>query len=171
MTDLPFSQRLGVADVPPKGLDLRLQPTEAERAALARYLGVIAVPGFSAALHVAPEGADGLHVTGSLEAAVVQTCGVTLEPFEAPVKEAIDVHFVPAGTAPPDEAAEDEGYDPPDEIVDGSIDVAALATEFLALGIDPYPRKPDAVFEPPAEDPAVASPFSALARLKGEDDA
>ncbi|WP_454916666.1 YceD family protein [Xanthobacter sediminis] len=171
MTDLPFSHPLSVADVPPRGLDLRLEPSEAERAGLARDLGVIAVTGFVAKLHVAPEGKDGLHVTGSVDAAVVQACGVTLEPFEAPVKEAVDVHFVPAGTAPPPEAAEDEAYEPPDEIVNGGIDVAALATEFLALGIDPYPRKPGAVFEPPAENPAAVSPFSALARLKGEGEA
>lgn len=171
MTDLPFSQFLGIADVPPKGLDLRLEPTAAERAGLAKLLGVIAVPGFVATLHVAPEGAEGLHVTGRLDAAVVQTCGVTLEPFEAPVREEIDVHFVPAGTAPPPEAEEDETYDPPDEIVDGGIDIGALAAEFLALGIDPYPRKPGAVFVPPAEDPAAVSPFSALARLKGKDGA
>ena len=35
------------------------------------------------------------------------------------------------------------------------VDLGAVATEFLLLGIDPYPRKPGAVFEaPPAGDPA-----------------
>ena len=38
--------------------------------------------------------------------------------------------------------------------------------EFLLLGIDPYPRKQDAVFaSAPAGDPA-ARPFAALASLK-----
>ncbi|MFG1295967.1 YceD family protein [Xanthobacter variabilis] len=171
MTDLPFRRPLSVADVPPQGLDLRLEPNDRERAALARHLGVIAVPAFVAQLHIAPEGAEGLHVTGSLNASVVQDCGVTLEPFEAPVKEILDVHFVPAGTARPPETEEDESYDPPDEIDNGSIDLGALVAEFLALGVDPYPRKPGAVFEAPAEDPAAASPFSALARLKGKDEA
>lgn len=168
MPDLPYSHAVSVAEVPPRGLDVHLMPSAGQRDELARHLGVIAVPGFAAQLHVAPEGADGLHITGTLEARVVQTCGVTLEPFEAPVRESIDVHFVPAGTAVPPEAEEDESYDPPDEITDGSIDLGALAVEFLALGIDPYPRKPGAVFEAPAEDPASASPFAALSRLKGE---
>lgn len=166
-----FSRSVSVAEVPAHGLDLRVEPSEAERASLARHLAVLAVPEFSAKLHVAPEGRDGLRVTGTIEATVVQTCGVTLEPFEAPVKEAVDVHFVPAGTAVPPAAEDDESYDPPDEIVNGGIDVGALATEFLALGIDPYPRKPGAVFEAPAEDAAAASPFSALSRLKDRDEA
>ena len=42
----------------------------------------------------------------------------------------------------------------------------AVATEFLLLGLDPYPRKPGAVFDaPPADDPA-SRPFAALAALK-----
>jgi hypothetical protein len=34
------------------------------------------------------------------------------------------------------------------------------------LGIDPYPRKPDAVFDPPADVEEAAGPFAALAALK-----
>jgi hypothetical protein len=93
---------------------------------------------------------------------------VTLEAFDAPLEEEIDVHFAPAGTYKPSEEDEENEIDPPDEIVDGRIDVGALVCEFLALGVDPYPRKPGAVFEPPAEDPAI-SPFSALSRLKDKE--
>ena len=32
--------------------------------------------------------------------------------------------------------------DEPDPIIDGKIDLGALAAEFFALGLDPYPRKP-----------------------------
>lgn len=171
MSDLPFSYHVSVAEIPSHGLDVELIPDAAQRVELARHVDVLELPRFIARLHLNPEGGDGVRVTGSIEAAVVQTCGVTLEPFEAPVREAVDVHFVPAGTPLPEEAAEDESYDPPDEIINGGIDVGALAAEFLALGVDPYPRKPGAVFEPPAEDPAALSPFSSLARLKGGGDA
>ena len=56
-----------------------------------------------------------------------------------------------------------------EELVDGAIDLGAIAIEFLILGIDPYPRKADAVFEAPAagDDPA-AHPFAALAALASE---
>jgi hypothetical protein len=59
-----------------------------------------------------------------------------------------------------------ETDDPPETIRDGIIDLGAVATEFLVLGLDPYPRKPGAVFDaPPAGDPA-GHPFAALAALK-----
>jgi hypothetical protein len=40
-----------------------------------------------------------------------------------------------------------------------------LVIELLALALDPFPRRPDAVFEAPATD-AAPSPFSVLAALK-----
>ena len=46
------------------------------------------------------------------------------------------------------------------------IDLGAVATEFLILGIDPYPRKPGAVFEAPAAGEGGGHPFAALAALK-----
>ena len=56
--------------------------------------------------------------------------------------------------------------DPPEPLREGAVDLGALATEFLLLGIDPYPRKPGAVFDaPPAGDPS-SHPFAALAALK-----
>jgi hypothetical protein len=68
-----------------------------------------------------------------------------------------------------DEAAESdiEIPDPPEPIVDGVIDLGRVATDALYLGIDPYPRKPDAVFEPlvVAVDPED-HPFAALKALQ-----
>ena len=54
--------------------------------------------------------------------------------------------------------------DPPDPIVDGKVDLGALAAEFLALALDPYPRKPGAEFAAP-EVAEPDSPFAELARL------
>ncbi len=170
MSQGPFSQVIQVVDVPPAGLHLVLSPDAAIREALAREAGIIAVPALTARLHVAPEGAAGLRVTGTVEGVVRQTCGVTLEPFDAPLSEPVDVHFVPAGTLkPPVEGEEDTGIDPPDEIVDGGIDLGALASEFLNLGIDPYPRKPGAVFEQPDAGEGNLSPFAALSRLNRDE--
>ena len=165
MTDLPYSHPVAVLDLPPGGLDLDLAPDAATCAAIARHAGVLAVEDVKAKLHLAPEGGAGAHVTGRVTATIRQTCGVTLEPFDAPLSEEIDVHFVPPGTYKPVETDEENEIDPPDETVDGRIDPCALVCEFLILGIDPYPRKPGAVFEPPPED-AGALPFAALSRLK-----
>jgi hypothetical protein len=62
-------------------------------------------------------------------------------------------------------------WNAPEPLVGGVVDLGALATEFLMLGLNPYPRKPDAVFEAPNDDKADAGPFAALGKLaKGQDD-
>ena len=61
-----------------------------------------------------------------------------------------------------------EADDPPEAMVDGIADVGAVATEFLLLGIDPYPRKPDAVFDRPSEGNVGDGPFAALAKLRNQ---
>ena len=86
----------------------------------------------------------------------------------------IDLIFAPPEQIPElsdlvDEAAESdiEIPDAPEPIVNGIIDLGRLATDALFLGIDPYPRRPDAIFAPPVEaaDPE-AHPFAALKALK-----
>jgi hypothetical protein len=68
-----------------------------------------------------------------------------------------------------DEAAEsdDEIPDPPEPIERGIIDLGRVATDALFLGIDPYPRRADAVFEAPVvvDDPED-HPFAALKALQ-----
>jgi hypothetical protein len=57
--------------------------------------------------------------------------------------------------------------DPPEPIVNGAIDLGKLASEFLVLGIDPYPRKPGVAFVPPkTPDDPEEHPFAALKALK-----
>ena len=115
-------------------------------------------------------------VTGTVEGDVVQTCVVTLEPFPAHVSEAVEVKFVsppalPRGAKMPEEPPghheRQTSLEEPDAIVDGRIDLGALTAEFLALGLDPYPRKPGAAFafEDAPRGPE-GSPFAALGRLK-----
>ena len=45
-----------------------------------------------------------------------------------------------AGTE--DQERPPEADDSPEPLVGGAVDLGAVATEFLVLGIDPYPRKP-----------------------------
>jgi uncharacterized metal-binding protein YceD (DUF177 family) len=56
--------------------------------------------------------------------------------------------------------------EPPEPMVNGVVDLGAIATEYFLLGIDPYPRKDGAVFEASAHQETVESPFAALASLK-----
>lgn len=166
----PWSVPVRRDDVPEQGLHLDLAADEATRRAIAELAGLRALPRFTASFDVARQG-GGLKVTGEVAATVGQTCVVTLEPLTTEVSEAIDLVFVPADAA--DSAAADatEAIDPgaadePEALVDGTADLGALATEFLLLAIDPYPRKSGAVFEAPASADAGTHPFAALGALK-----
>jgi len=165
-----FSKPLVATSVPPEGLDVTLRPNEAERAALARANGLVAVEALEAHLSVRRRGADGLAVTGRLHAKVRQTCVVTLEEFDAEIEEPIETTFAPphdashrARKSRDEEALYDEsGEDAPDPVIDGTIDLGALVSEFLTLGLDPYPRSPGATFVEPAPQSSQDGPFANL---------
>jgi hypothetical protein len=166
-----WSVPLAVSDVPDTGRHVELVADEDTRAAVARLAGLAALPRLGASFDVTRQGRDGLHVLGRVSATVGQTCVVTLEPVTNEIDEAVDLVFAPAAAAPPG-AGHDGGEvevpaaDGPEPLVGGRIDLGAIATEFLILGIDPYPRRPDAVFRPPAAGDDSAHPFAALGALK-----
>jgi len=169
VSDLPYSKKVKLAEVPAAGAHLRLALDDAERAQLARHVRIPAILSLTAEITVKLAG-QGAHVAGRLHAEVQQISVVTLEPIAATVDEAFEVHFLPEEKIvprPSDEQDADLDFDPPDAIVDGAVDVGALMTEFLSLGLDPYPRAPGEEFEAPAEgSPDAMSPFAALAKLK-----
>ena len=107
-------------------------------------------------------------MVGRVSATVGQICVVTLEPLENEIDESIDLVFMPARAFPLVGGAEVEvpAVDVPEELVGGGIDLGAIATEFLILGLDPYPRKPDATFQGSPVGDDAAHPFAPLAALK-----
>lgn len=151
---------------------VRDQLTAEEADRLARRLGVEAVLSFRLSVAVAPYGGDGLSVVGEVEASVVQTCVVTLEPMENLVREPIDLRFRPPGAlAPARIVADDEGpaidadEDVEEPLVGDAVDLGPIAAEFLVLGVDPYPRKPGAALELPSNE----EPLPAFRVLKDRD--
>jgi hypothetical protein len=164
-----WSVPLSVSEVPETGRHIDLVADEGTRAALAKLSGLADLPRLAASFDVTPHGRGGLHVVGRVSAKVGQTCVVTLEPIENDIDEAIDLVFSPASALPPASAGgevEVPAEDAPEPLVGGRIDLGAIATEFLILAIDPYPRKPDAMFQPPPAGEDSAHPFAALAALK-----
>ena len=108
-----------------------------------------------------------MHVTGTVSAQAGQTCVVTLEPLDSVVEEPVDLLFTPqAAEVPAEEVSLRADEEPPEPLVDGRVDLGAIATEFLLLGLDPYPRKPGAQFAAPQVDTGGAHPFAALEALK-----
>ena len=164
----PWSVPVEVADIPDTGLHIEIEAADDVRAAVAERASLRGLPRLAAAFDLIRQGA-GVHVSGQVSARVGQTCVVTLEPIENEVSEPVDLQFVPgSGDPAPVGSRKRElgGDETPEPIIDGKIDLGALATEFLILGIDPYPRKAGAQFAPPKVEDPSEHPFAALAALK-----
>ncbi|HET7887268.1 MAG TPA: DUF177 domain-containing protein [Bradyrhizobium sp.] len=174
----PWRVPVVVAQIPEGGLHRAFEASDAIRAAMADVAGLREIMSARASFDLNLKRDGRVHVTGEVHARVGQTCVVTLDPIENDIDEVIDLMFAPPEqirslAALVDEAAQsedDEVPDPPEPIVNGVIDLGRLATDALFLAIDPYPRRPDARFEPPAEvkDPAD-HPFAALKTLQSGD--
>jgi uncharacterized metal-binding protein YceD (DUF177 family) len=168
----PWNVPVALHDIPETGRRFDLTADAATRNAVGRLAGLRDLPALSASFEVTRYGPQGLHVSGTVSARVGQTCVVTLEPIENGMEETVDLVFVPpparsaldATQGGADEKSED---DAPETLINGTVDLGAIATEFLLLGIDPYPRKSGAAFEPVTAGAVDADhPFAALAGLK-----
>lgn len=187
MTALPqpeFSFPVDAMNVPPAGRRYVIKADAAERARVAERLGIPDIAELSATFELFPSAGAVVTVTGTVEAALTQTCVVTLAPVSAAVKEKVDVRFTthaPVKTQPkgPGKKIEEEveelvalgEEDPPEEALNGHIDLGELAVVHLALGLDPYPRAPGAAFAAGSwvsqdEKSDGQSPFAVLARFK-----
>jgi Large ribosomal RNA subunit accumulation protein YceD len=174
----PWSVPVVVAQIPDTGLHREFEANAGERRALADLGGLREVLSADASLDLTPMREGRVHVIGRVKARIGQTCVVTLDPIENDIDEAIDLIFAPPAQIPAladlaDDAAESDAEipDPPEPIMGGTIDLGRLATDALLLAVDPYPRKPGAIFEPPAvpADPED-HPFAALKVLQGDPD-
>jgi hypothetical protein len=167
----PWRVPVAVEDIAETGQHFALVADAEARAGIARLVGLRDLPRLQADFDVTPQGAGGLRVSGRVSATVGQNCVVTLEPLANEIDEEVDLLFMPQSAADATEGNGETGdnseadvkWDDPEPLIDGVVDLGALATEFLVLGIDPYPRKPGAVFESPADSRAEEGPFAVLA--------
>jgi hypothetical protein len=172
----PWSVPVVVAQIPDTGLHREFAANPNQRRAIADLGGLRDVQSANASLDLTLMRQGRVHVVGRVTARVGQTCVVTLDPIENDIDEAIDLIFAPPEQIPAladlvDDAAESDAEipDPPEPIEGGVIDLGRLATDSLFLGIDPHPRKPDAVFSAPAvPDDPEDHPFAALKALKSD---
>ena len=170
----PFSRPIPLHRITPAGLEVEVEASVEERAALAADLDLPAIHRLRAEFRLTGS-TERIRVEGRLGASIEQTCVVSLEPFPTEVDEEVAVEFAAGQSgrrgrdAGPAEIEIGE-TDPPDELVGDHIDLGAITAEFLALGLDPYPKRPGIAFEPPPEE-TPSSPFARLAALRdGEPD-
>lgn len=175
---LPLIHPVRVEDIKQRGSHLQLRAQDSQLAAIAAFLGLASVEALEAR-YIATRNGDKVQLTGTISAKLHQTCIVTLEPFPISVEAQVRLDFAPEEeprAAARRAEADEQGRidievhlnedDPPEPILDGTIELGAVTLEFLALELDPYPRKPGVNFEAGPADAGPESPFAALAKLK-----
>ena len=152
------------------GERLDLVADEAERAAVAKRLGLISLDRLEAHACLSRTGPV-VKAEGRLVAALDQSCVVTGDPVAAHVDEPFALLFTPEPEAGrPDEEIELGESDCDTVFYDGAqIDLGGAIADTLALSLDPYPRSAGA--EAALKEAGVlteeqASPFAVLAKLK-----
>lgn len=166
----PWRHMLRWRDVSSGPARLRLQADDTILEQIAQDLDLPAVQRLAADLTLRPW-LYGVEIEGRISALVTQTCGVSLDDFDAEVEDAFSVRVVPAGSpnAPGGETPalelDPDADDPPDVAQGEGVDLAAYVVEHLALAFDPFPRKPGVAFEAPKDEGPI-SPFAVLKALK-----
>lgn len=171
---LPLSNILDLAELPQAGEDVVIAPDAGQRARLAEWAAVDAVDHFEARVSLKKFSATRFDYRAEVNADVVQSCVVTLEPVRSHLAFAFsrELHLVRAASRLPDDAfgPEEADDDVPEEITNSRFDIAGPVIEEFALAIDPYPRAPGVVFQPePEPDEGRENPFAALKSLKKTD--
>lgn len=177
---LPLRHPIRVEAIRPRGTEVVVRAEAEQLPAIAAQLGLVSLESLEAHYDLKRNG-ERVKLDGRIAARLHQACVVTLEPFPVQLDVPVQLDFAPeediaafAKRNDRDDAEIDievllNEDDPPEPIVDGVIDLGGITLEFLALALDPYPRKPGVSFESSAGDTGTESPFAALAKLKRGD--
>jgi uncharacterized metal-binding protein YceD (DUF177 family) len=148
---------------------LSVEAGEEERAGLARRFALVGIARLGAEVALTRKG-DEIGLSGTLAAAVTQTCVATGEPVEALVQAPFEILFKPQPEA--DGGEEVELSESELDVVfygGGAIDIGEAVAESLALNLDPYPRAlgaEQALKAAGVKSEEQAGPFGALAELR-----
>ena len=167
-----FSHEIGLEELRGGLVRRSIEATAAERRALAKRFGVLAIDALAAKVSLESRSKGRLIVAkGDLNADVTQSCVVTLQPLPRKVTESFEVRLA---VGPDTEDSPIIDFDPaaedvPEPIDGDSVDIGELVAQHLSLALDPYPRAEDAELEAKAlaaGKVAADGPFAKLAQLK-----
>ncbi len=161
---------------------LVIEANEKERAELAKRFELVSIDSLRAELEVKTASNGEVTVRGPMSAEIVQRCVATLEPVPETIEDTVEVLFSPhvseedMPSNPDDlenlsEAELMALLEQPEPLVDGMIDLGEVVAQFLAVAMDPYPRKddaelPDSIQTEEEADADKPNPFAQLAGLK-----
>jgi hypothetical protein len=162
------------------GTALDIVATDAERAALAKRFGFVALPALSARVTVDHRPGGQIVVEGRLRGRIVQACVLTLDPVTQDLDDAFRIVFKKdlADERDPEsgEAVLSAQADAPEPLTGNLLDVGEIVAEQLLLAAEPYPRRPGAKLEDVLPKPRGGGrrgppeqrrhPFAGLAALR-----
>lgn len=177
-----WSHRIAVDNLGTAPMTVTISAGAQERKDLARRMQIQAIEDISAEITITREpGSHSIQVEGRVKGRVVQGCIVTQLPVTEEITEEFEAWYsdptqaVSFARVRRERLASGEREmevlserDDPEEIVDGFIDVAEIAAQYLALALNPYPRAgdlPQVGMEDSAlvaESGARRNPFAAL---------
>ena len=178
---LPLSHSYNLARLGNAGDEVHFAAGETERAALAKWAGVLSVEKLDVRVQIKKLAPDRFGLAFELAAEVTQACVVTLEPVQGRIQHSFSRELIFTGPSRhrPDQPKNkgesegfldvnlDEGEEVPEEITSLHLDLAVPVLEEFALSLDPYPRRPGVEFTPKTEDSGPPdSPFAVLKTLK-----
>ena len=170
MTAPEFSRTVRIDTIGQAPRTIAIAADEQERAALAARFGFVSISHLEADVSLARRG-EAVRASGTMRAALAQSCVATGEPVREQVEEPFEIEFRPHPSASGSEEEIELGSGEMDvAFYDGAlIDVGEAVAETLSLSVEPYPRSPEAaaalreagvVSEEEAR--LEASPFAAL---------
>jgi len=165
-----ISHAIETGDIPPEGMEGRIEANAEERAAIARRLDLAELGELVFEYKLTPLNRGRFRLTGHWRAEAAQTCGVTLEPIAREYHEDIRIDFWPPEvwqqkTAEAGEVAVEPDEDGPELIEDGLIDPGRLLEELLAVSLPPFPRQENVELEWAETVGKPESPFAVLKDL------
>ena len=143
----------------------------AERAALTRRFGLVGLDKLEAVVRLGRIAGGLVRLEAELDADVVQTCVVTLDPVRNHVSEGFTVLYGEGAEAR--EVTLDGEAETIEPIVGGMIDIGEAVAQQLSLALDPFPHKPGVStvnLSAGSDAPPPGSPFNVLARLRNKND-
>jgi hypothetical protein len=176
---LPLSHSYNLARLGNAGDEVNFSASEAERAGMAKWAGVLSVEKLDVRVRIKKLAPDRFGLAFELAAEVTQACVVTLEPVPGRIQHAFSRELIFTGPSrhrpdQPPKPAESEAVvdfnleeEGPEEITSLHQDLAIPVLEEFVLSLDPYPRRPGVEFTPKmGESDPPQSPFAVLKGLK-----
>ncbi len=139
---------------------------------LARFLGTVAVRRLEADVALTRRGRQ-IRADIHVRADIIQACVVTLDHLDTAIDEEFSLTFDPdvRPSGEFDEPLSVTDDDPPEPLVEETVDAGVAIGEMMALALDPWPRRQGAEIDRDhaAVETARTSPFAVLKSLKGDD--